>query len=201
MKNKIITAITAFTVLLTSTLIFEGCKKGEDDPSISFHSRKARVAGDWEVVSYKYTYNYNSTTNPSWNSNTIYTMNGSTYTEISTNATGTTTKNGTNTWKWTFKKEGSYDFTSTIDGKVETSKGTWNFTSGVGDLKNKSQITYYAQNYTSSTGTSTWTGNYIDAAFDIVELRNKKMIWHVKSAGTSTTSNSSYEEEIEFEAK
>lgn len=42
--------INKYTVLLlviSSILVFEGCKRGEDDPFFSFRSRKARVTGDW----------------------------------------------------------------------------------------------------------------------------------------------------------
>jgi hypothetical protein len=198
MKHKLLFAIVAITTAFT----FSGClKKGEDDPSISFKSRKARVAGDWEVVSYKYTSTYNNPSNPTWNSSTTYTMNGSTYTDVSTNGGVTTNTNGTETWKWTFEKDGTYDNTHTTDGKTDTEKGTWNFTSGVGDLKNKSQITYYGQNYTYSGGSSSYTGNYVDGAYDLKELRNKKMVWYYKSTSTGSTSNSSDEVEIEFEAK
>lgn len=199
---KTTTKILATIVISTMVIpVFNSCKKGEDDPFLSLRSRKARVVGDWEVVSYKSTYSYNSPSNPSWNYSSTYNMNGSTYTDVYTDATGTTTTNGTETWKWTFEKDGTYDYTRTIDGQTETSKGTWNFTSGVGDLKNKSQITYYEQSYTSSSGSSTWTGNYVDGAWDLTELRNKKMVWYYKYTSTGSTSNSSSEVEIEFEAK
>jgi hypothetical protein len=31
------------------TLPFQSCKKGEDDPALSFRSRKARVVGEWTL--------------------------------------------------------------------------------------------------------------------------------------------------------
>lgn len=198
MKKTIL--LLAFAI--TGAIVFDAClKKGEDDPFLSLRSRKARVVGDWEIVSYKYNWNYNYTGSPSFSNSTVYTMNGSTYTDVTTDGGGTSTTNGTITWKWTFEKNGTYEYTQTIDGQTETSKGTWNFTSGIGELKNKSQITYYEQNNTSSSGISSSTGNYVDIAYDIIELRNKKMVWYSKSAGTSSTSNSSEEREIEFERK
>lgn len=201
MKTKIL--LIAFVI--TGTILFDGClKKGEDDPFLSLRSRKARVVGDWEVVSYKYTDTYNSYSNPSQNNIYTYTMNGSTYTSVSTypnNPSNNYTSSGTETIDWTFEKDGTYKQTNTQDGQMYTSEGTWNFTSGVGELKNKSQITIYGQKYTGTGYSSTYTGNYVDMAYDLKELKNKKMVWYYKYTYSGTNSNSSYEEEIEFEEK
>ena len=198
MKNQI--KITIAALVLTS-FAFEGCKKGENDPAISLHSRKARVAGDWEVVSYKMSSVNNYPSNPSQNSSATYTLNGSTYTYVSTDASGTDYSYGTDLREYTFEKNGTYDFTQTQDGIRTASKGTWNFTSGVGDLKNKSQISLYEQQSTNSSGSYTWTVNYVDAAFDLKELRKDKMVWYYKSSSSSFNGNTSYEVEIEFEPK
>lgn len=201
MKTKILLILFA----ITSTIVFDSClKKGEDDPFLSLKSRKARVAGDWEVVSFKYTDTYTSTSNPTSNYIDTYTMNGSTYTSVSTypnNPTLNSTDNGTRTWKWTFEKDGKFENTDTEDGQTTTTKGTWNFTAGVGELKNKSQITTYDQSYAYTGGSSAYTGNYVDMAFDLKELRNKKMVWYYKSTYTGSTSSSTDEIEIEFKAK
>src|SRR5687767_11741630 len=36
-------------LLLTATLLFTTCKKGEDDPAFTLQSRKARLEGDWNL--------------------------------------------------------------------------------------------------------------------------------------------------------
>lgn len=36
-------------IVLSSILVFDGCKRGEDDPFFSIRSRKARVTGDWAI--------------------------------------------------------------------------------------------------------------------------------------------------------
>jgi hypothetical protein len=49
--NKIFN-INTFLILflgLFLTFPFQSCKKGEDDPFISFRSRKARVEGEWTI--------------------------------------------------------------------------------------------------------------------------------------------------------
>jgi hypothetical protein len=98
-------------------------------------------------------------------------------------------------------KKGTYIMSLSMDGQTETASGTWNFTSGVGELKNKSQITIYDLNYTSSSGTYTYTGNYVDRAFDLVELRNKKMVWYSKVTYTNPSGSSTSEEKYVWEAK
>ena len=44
----------AFRNLLLSLMLLTlfSCKKGKEDPFISFHSRKARVAGEWNISTY-----------------------------------------------------------------------------------------------------------------------------------------------------
>ncbi len=47
MKNK--KGLTILIVALTIVTVFNGCKRGEDDPFFSLLSRKARVTGDWKI--------------------------------------------------------------------------------------------------------------------------------------------------------
>src|SRR5438105_1316785 len=49
MKKVIILILFIITV---SSALFFSCKKGPEDPSISFRSRKARVTGTWKVNTY-----------------------------------------------------------------------------------------------------------------------------------------------------
>ncbi|MBA3972266.1 MAG: hypothetical protein H0X46_09010, partial [Bacteroidetes bacterium] len=98
-------------------------------------------------------------------------------------------------------KKGAYTMTDVIDGVTYTSSGSWNFTSGVGDLKNKSQITLYEQSNSSPGSSNTYTGKYVDIAFDIDELRNKKMVWHSKITSTNSGTTISQEDKYVWEAK
>lgn len=41
--------LSILLVVLTTIIVFDGCKRGVDDPFFSFKSRKARVTGDWTV--------------------------------------------------------------------------------------------------------------------------------------------------------
>lgn len=187
MKKKVIIALVA----LSSAFVFNGCKKGENDPFLSFRSRKARVAGEWKMVDFK-------STDTDASGTTTVTSNGSTYTV----SDGSGSLTGTISWEYTFEKDGNYNFTKVEDGVQETGKGVWNFTSGVGELKNKSQITLYETSYTNPAGTATWTGHYVDEAQDLLELRHKKMVWYYKTTSVSMSGQSStYEQTITFEPK
>ncbi len=175
---------------IVAASMFEGCKKGEDDPGISFRCRKGRVAGEWKMVDFKYT-----DTDASGIS--TLTSNGATYTY--TDPSGSNT--GSWTWDATFEKDGTYKTTEIQDGVTTTTEGLWNFTGGIGDLKKKSQITFYETKYTSPATSNTYSGNYVDYAMDLKELRNKKMVWYYKVTSTSPSGTSTFEQQVTFEAK
>lgn len=187
--------------IILSGVAFEGCqKKGPNDPSISLHGRKGRVDGDWTVTKYA-----ESSAGSSEN------YDGTTW--LST-AGGTTSKS-TVTWTISMDKKGTYtaDKTETATetmGSITTttvthnvSSGTWNFTGGVGDKKNRSQLLMYEESNTETITTTTTgmptttsvtptsaTGFYaFSMIYDIDQLKNKEMIltWLGTSMGASTS--------------
>jgi hypothetical protein len=183
-------------------IVFSSCRKGEDDPLISFRSRKARVAGNWKVTHLKNTfisYGLNNTYT------TVYETDGSSYTNTisNSNPVSSQTTTGTVSKEYTFEKKGNYSVLETRDGIAITYSGVWNFTSGVGDVKNKSQITLYQQlSWESDSSSMSNTGNYFDKTYYLKELRNKKMVWY--SQVTNTRDNVvayTIEEEITLEAR
>jgi len=189
--------------LMVTFVLFNGCKRGEDDPFISFRSRKARVTGKWKMTSIKRTYNE---TDIFGFKTVIFTGNGSTYTRTEQNSSGPDfSKTGIFTYEITFKKDGSYKAQINWDGDIGNIEGKWNFTGGVGDMKDKSQITLYETSYKETDYTSTSTGHYFNDTYDLKELRNNKMVWYRKYTDTSNSSWNSYshseEVEIVFEAK
>ncbi|MCB0805142.1 MAG: hypothetical protein KDC05_05035 [Bacteroidales bacterium] len=74
MKNKI---IQFGMVILIFTIIFSGCKKGEDDPFFSFRSRNARIVGEWIINTMSSTSNTftTQTISNNVNANKVYTEN------------------------------------------------------------------------------------------------------------------------------
>ncbi|MCC7301187.1 MAG: DUF5004 domain-containing protein [Bacteroidia bacterium] len=183
-----------FLVMLAiaSAVTFNSCtKKGENDPFLSLRSRKARVVGEWKMTDYK-------ATDTDASGTTTVTSNGSTYTVTSPFGN----MSGTISWEYAFDKDGTYTYSSVEDGNSESGKGMWNFTSGIGELKRKSQLTTYETSSTNAGGTSTWTGNYVDRAVDLLELRSKKMVWYYKVTSVNSSGQSStYEETITWEPK
>jgi hypothetical protein len=174
-------------LLLLFAFIFDSCKKGENDPAISLRSRKARVAGEWKLTAGTRT---SVSGSPSTTTTTTY--NGTTMQTTVTSSLGTTVGDATGyTETIEMDKDGNFTYTVVDDGNTDIYKGTWNFTGGVGETKNKSQIMFNITNITSGGSTSSYTGT--DALGDIVvvvdELRNKKMVW--KTDGTSTPAGGS----------
>ncbi len=194
MKKSILILTAA---ILTSTG-FIGCmKKGEGDPGISFHTRKARVVGEWKVSKGSGSYGDASGT-------TSWTYTEPTYSE--TDASGTTTMNLTLTY--TFEKDGTWKSVQTVTGTimtvaftdVTTTSGKWNFTAGVGENKKKTQLILFTESdvntYTAGSSSTTTTNTYTGVGAptqvnDIYQLKNKEMIikWNASttnSGGTST---------------
>jgi hypothetical protein len=184
----------ALAALMLAALSFESCKKGPNDPFLSLKSRKSRVAGDWKVSA-------GSGTDVSGSSTTTWTYDGTTYTETQ----GSSSTNYTLTYTMTFDKAGTFKtvMTNTFTGgsDVQTDEGTWNFTGGVGDAKNKDRIIMMTTSSSdaltigssTTTSTSTYTGdNAPVATWYLDELKGKEIIftWDGTTTSGSTTNSS-----------
>ncbi len=157
------TTIRLATILfLFTTILFDGCKKGENDPFLSLKSRKARVAGEWKLTS-------------------------GTITFSSSGFSGTATLDGVNltadgfstpyTVAFELDKDGTFKRTTTDDGDIEIETGTWDFNSGVGEAKKKELLVLTTLTDTYDGDTETYSGS--DApieTFVLDELRSKKMV-------------------------
>lgn len=187
--------------LIASLFLMLGCKKGKDDPFLSIYSRKARVAGDWEVT-------YKEEKKSSQYINSIGTMVVNTITLLDedkiqiTIGTNPTQIGIINTNTITFDKDGTwhskfqytippdyaffnpYSFTKLIE-----ESGTWNFLGKIGDQKNKESISVSKTNSTrietkvyqsnSPTEINTYYDIFEENQFveiwKLIELRNKKL--------------------------
>ena len=195
LRNILIMAVISSTGLTS----FVGCKKGDGDPFISFHSRKARVAGKWTLASGTEVSKNTSSTGTSTTTTTTY--NGTTVSSVVSGVSGVVTP-APYTEAWEFKKDGTFTVTIIDDGDIDVGTGVWNFTAGVGKLKKKEQIviTILSDVYTPSGGgtasTSTKTGVTNDMTFDIYELKNKEMVWKMNTTD-ATAGGSSNEHTLE----
>ncbi|MFZ5553961.1 MAG: hypothetical protein ACOZCO_12670 [Bacteroidota bacterium] len=193
MKKIFIYAVAAIT---TMSLSLTSCKKGEGDPFISLKSRKSRLAGEWTVSAGNGT-DMNSGVNTTW------TYDGTQ--EVTTYPSPFPQTTDKWTLTHTIEKDGT--FTSVyVDNdaspaETTTTTGTWNFTGGVGEYKNKSQVVFTTLSMTSSAGGSvTYTGSDAPTImYDIYQLKNKEVI--VKYDGTTSSPSSSSSGEYTWTAK
>jgi hypothetical protein len=175
-----------FCLVLSNLLLSSCIKKSEDDPFLSFHSRKARVVGEWKAVDYLYKATYIDSLGGDYE----YTFHGTgTDYDLQYTKPGAAYSGSGDDFrmKWTFAKDGTYTETISADGYDDSFNGTWNFNGGIGDQKAKTKISLFEQtaNYGgSSGGIYGHAGNYIHDTYDILELRNKKM--HLNTVVTQT---------------
>lgn len=160
MKSK----FSALLLLAFVAIFLSGClKKGEDDPLISFRTRKARVVGNWTMTSGKRYYSYG------WFfSETTYDK-ANYYSQINYfSNTPSIQESGIAKFTIKFNKDGSVNYQRVLGPQDEVGlNGTWNFTGGIGKHKNKEQIIFHDGSIAS---------NKTDFTFNVRELRNKKMV-------------------------
>lgn len=183
---------TVLVVLLLAA-IMPSCKKGENDPAISFHSRKARVANEWKVTSGE----GKRVETGSFAYSSSWTFDGSVYTETDASGSNLVSR----TIEYEFDKDGNFKYTDTENGEPTTVEGTWNFASGVGETKKKSQLVLSYNKITTLSGVSTYDGFYPFATFEIDELRNKKMVLTMTDKGVYSSSTHEETEKWVLEAK
>lgn len=168
--------------------VFTGCKKGENDPFISLRSRKARMAGEWTVSKGE---GKSTSTASSYTSTTTWTYDGAQESSTTTTTSGSISTTDTDvdkfTREYTFEKDGAFKMVETDNddspATVTTYTGTWNFTGGVGETKNKSQVLIAVTSITSGSSTTTYEGSEaLTMLYDIDQLKNKEII--LKSKGT-----------------
>jgi hypothetical protein len=187
MKKTILFAVLGFMIAGTA---LESCKKGEGDPFLSLHSRKGRMAGDWKLKS-------GTGTDVNGSNTTTYTYDG-------TNVTATPGGTSGYTLEWKIEKDGSYTSTEVQTyGSITqtvTTTGIWNFTSKIGDFKNKDHVVFYPRTETTvvtsgsstTTTTDTYEGDQVMMTAELNTLKNKELVVkttykHTDSSGTTST--------------
>ena len=183
MKLKRISVLTLVAILfccLSSCL-----KKGEDDPLISFRTRKARVVGKWKIESGTIEYKNFYLASGGYYDQSTLTYFGNTFEQKTESSNSTDVTTGSVIYEIEFKKDGEFISTTVYNNISSTVlKGTWNFTGKVGDRKNKEQIVIHltSQSYQATgpsainNNTVTSEGDKVDITYDIKELRNKKLV-------------------------
>lgn len=179
--KKVLFAMAAVTI---AAVVFDSCKKGEEDPFLSLHSRKGRLVGEWKLNSGTETFTSGGST-----TTTTYTETQKTETAGSTSVT----TGYTATVK--IEKDGSFTWTEVETvGSVSTTttnEGTWNWVGRVGEAKNKEYVVFTVTKVTQSSGSTTSTNSCTGAdcftvTWRLKMLKNKELVANID--GTSTDS-------------
>ncbi len=178
---KHIKSVTVILMAIATLAVFDGCKRGDDDPFFSFRSRKDRVTGDWKIDYFesKLLKNFSN----GYKANVHFTINGDNCNQvvdsIDTPHDTTITTNGTiKESEYSFDKNSKmtyllkYEYVidkSSIDENTNVTTyektvitttiratGSWNFLSkveinGVNKYKNKERISFIYESYNTET--------------------------------------------------
>lgn len=172
--------IVVYILLLISFFGFDSCKKGEEDPFLSFRSRKNRVVGNWKLIGGYYEQNENTVGGSTLNMRFNLTESGAHLYFSVADATyyGYGSDNVIYRERFEFNSDGTFTHYMKFDMDTWNEKGMWNFTGRVGESrKNKSEIVLmYNESITNYYGKETWSGEVNSFIYDIVELRHKKLV-------------------------
>jgi hypothetical protein len=171
MKKSI--ALLGMALLVFTSVLITGCKKGEDDPFISLKSRDARITAKWKLTKAEGT-----STN---------TFAGTTYTTTSnfngTVYTITYSSGDVDSYSYALEMEilkgGEMTSTETEDGEITTSKDVWFWTNNTSDK------------------TGLYLGGLDEVIFNVQGLSSKELILNINNEesqtadGQTTTSKSS----------
>lgn len=106
--------IILFAIVILGIAAVPSCKKGEDDPFISFRSRDARITAKWKLVSLEEVSIVNG--------NTISrVLNGS----ILTSSTGGVSSTNSYSKEMEIKSDGTFNTTTIFDGEINTFSLFW----------------------------------------------------------------------------
>ncbi len=165
MKRLLLVLLVAVFAMPT----FQSCKKGENDPSISLKSRKARLVGEWTLEK-------GTITITSGGSSGVITYNGST----ESFSTGGSLNY---TLKIVIEKDGTFESTELEDGDLTVTEGQWYFLDGNKDkdIKAKECVAFVNTKVTSTPagGTptiSTYSSVVPDGTWQLDKLSSKEII-------------------------
>jgi len=152
-------ALTAIAV----TLIFSGCKKGENDPFLTLKTRNARLAQTWDLSSEDYTETQKGTSFGSdYTSTTVYSYDGTSETQKATITSGSSSTTSTTTKTYseeiTFDKDGTYEINGVYDGDAFSEKGNWMWVNANKDQEIKNKEAIILTTTSSSDSDNTYSG-------------------------------------------
>jgi hypothetical protein len=168
--------LLAFSCLM----ILTACKKGVDDPAFSLLSRKARMAGSWQLSSAHLKVNGTAAGKISTYE---YDVKGSDLTLTVTTAGSSTVYVTQFSLTVNMSKDGSFDFNEKLGSSEIKASGRWSFNSGAGESKKKADVVYVLETVQEGATTDGFLFNRLNTNFEyfIRELRSKKLVLETSS--------------------
>ena len=194
---------TLLALVVCSTL-FTNCKKGKDDPLISFHTRKSRLCSEWKMMYGSASFYYKRNAKPTYVES--FSFSGPDLTVRVTENYQPTVYIGKYLLTLEFMKDGKFSLTETIKGtSVSTlrASGTWDFISGIGKAKNKEGIVLKIDDVTKGASDEHVFNRFgMELTYMITELRRK--VLSLESHGqiymTQDGNCTSYDSQFKFES-
>lgn len=191
--RKLHTTMQALLLLVLTAGVFVGCRKGEDDPWLTFRGRKARMVGKWSVTSGMVSRGALFTAN---NGNQVVGTSSSRYSEKrveQTNYYSTSQKDSTWTRSGDFSgsveifRDGTYKMTHTeifkASGNIPelnnsvTITGYWSFTGGANDTRKREQLVLQEVSVVPAAGVASVNNNPVPSAiYNIRQLKSKEIV-------------------------
>lgn len=192
------------TLILLSSLN-TSCKKGNEDPALSFRSRKTRLANDWKLRSGSVIIKTFPPTGGSYQTNITYSEGGF----YNVSRTDGFTDKGNYEIELRIFKDGRFskEHNETPTGQTRgtsTEEGTWHFSGGGGNVKKKELLTLYKEKSTfiSQNATLNTTINYNGGnLFEITRLANNELTLAASQRVTNGGTISEITEQWTFDPK
>lgn len=179
---------------LLSLLFFSSCKKGQDDPTVSLQSRKARLAGHWVMKS--------GTTSLTLDAmSRSYKFDGSEV-QVFTTPTGgpLIVYFGKYTLSMDFTKDGDFKFDEVIVGTRTKCSGSWSFNEKSDDYKAKELLLLETKNVEIGVVTDSFLMQFAGTcSYKLIRLSKDELV--IYNSGTYKNSggeNIKYTSEFHF---
>jgi len=164
------------SICFVSILMLLGCKKGEEDPTLSLRTRKERFAGDWYLIrGFVSSSSKNSVVNTSYNDSVFSTT---------TSLNPDVVISGSYSRTLSINKEGTFIDETYKDNQFTNDQGLWTFLKGndIEDLKNKEAVLFKITSQFNSVGNilNQFAGEERPLiTIRLKKLAHKEMVWTI----------------------
>lgn len=172
--KRVLNVLIAISLLLS----INSCKKGEDDPTLSLKSRKARMDGIWTMTRGNVGLTSYSSNQPPYNYNFELLGSDGSMTESGSYNIYTVKYNLT----LNFSKDGKASMSETFNGKTLKCSGNWDFASGVGENKKKADVFLkFTEVSSGSTNEHLFNNFSTEISYHIKRLSNDDLVLYTSS--------------------